>query len=94
MTGSRHVFFELDSGKTDTVKFGDGLVVNIEGKGTVLFALRSGKHRRLSGVYLIPRLTTNIVSLGQMDENDFKVVIEEGILRILDLQRLLLAKVH
>jgi hypothetical protein len=64
MTGSRHVFSELDSGVTGTVKFGDGSVVNIEGKGTVLFALRSGEHRRLDGVYYIPRLTTNIVSLG------------------------------
>ena len=94
MTGSRHVFSELDSGVTGTVKFGDGSVVNIEGKGTVLFALRSGEHRRLDGVYFIPRLTTNIVSLGQMDENGFKISIEEGILRIFDLQRLLLAKVH
>jgi hypothetical protein len=71
MTGSRHVFSELDSGVTGTVKFGDGSVVNIEGKGTVLFALRSGEHRRLGRVYFIPRLTTNIVSLGQMDENGF-----------------------
>jgi hypothetical protein len=94
MTGSRHVFSELDSGVSGTVKFGDGSVVNIEGKGTVLFALRSGEHRRLGDVYFIPRLTTNIVSLGQMDENGFKVVIEEGILRIFDPSRLLLAKVH
>jgi hypothetical protein len=79
MTGSHHVFSELDNGVTGTVKFGDGSVVNIEGKGTVLFTLRSGEHRRLGGVYFIPRLTTNIVSLEQMDENGFKVIIEEGI---------------
>jgi hypothetical protein len=94
MTGSRHVFSELDSGVTGTVKFGDGSVVNIEGKGTVLFALRSSEHRRLNGVYYIPRLTTNIVSLGQMDEEGLKVVIEEGVLRLFDLQRRLLAKVY
>ena len=93
MTGSRHVFSELDSGVTGTVKFGDGSVVNIEGKGTVLFALRSGEHRRLDGVYYIPRLTTNIVSLGQMDEEGLKVVIEKGILRLFDPQQQLLAKV-
>jgi hypothetical protein len=69
-------------------------MVNIEGKGTMLFALRSGEHRRLGEVYFIPRLTTNIVSLGQMDENGFKVVIKEGILRFFDPQRLLLATVH
>ena len=93
ITGSRHLFAELDTSVTGTVRFGDGSVVDIEGKGTVLFALKSGERRRLDGVYYILRLTTNIVSLGQMDEEGFKVVIEEGILRLFDLQRQLLAKV-
>ncbi|XP_021321312.1 uncharacterized protein LOC110437255 [Sorghum bicolor] len=94
MTGSRSVFAELNTSVTDTVKFGDGSVVNIEGKGTVLFACKNGEHRRLDGVYYIPRLTTNIVSLGQMDQDGFKVDIEGGILRIYDLQRQLLAEVQ
>ena len=93
MTGSRRLFAELDTSVTGIVKFGDGSMVDIEGKGTVLFALKSGEHHRLDGVYYIPRLTTNIVSLEQMDEEGFKVVIEEGILRLFDLQRQLLAKV-
>jgi hypothetical protein len=94
MTGTRSVFAELNSGVTGTVKFGDGSVVNIQGKGTVLFACKSGEHRRLDGVYYIPRLTTNIISLGQMDEDGFKVDIEAGVLCLYDLQRQLLAKVH
>jgi hypothetical protein len=93
MTGSRCLFTELDTGVTVTVRFGDGTVVDIEGKGIVLFALKSGEHCWLNGVYYIPWLTTNIVSLGRMDEEGFKVVIEEGILRLFDLQRQLLAKV-
>ncbi|XP_021321292.1 uncharacterized protein LOC110437238 [Sorghum bicolor] len=94
MTGSCSVFAELNTSVTGMVKFGDGSVVNIEGKGTVLFACKNGEHRRLDGIYYIPRLTTNIVSLGQMDEDGFKVDIEGGILRIYDLQRQLLAKVQ
>jgi hypothetical protein len=64
MTGTCTIFSELNTSVTGTVKFGDGSVVYIEGKGTVLFACKSGEHRRLDGVYYIPRLTTNIVSLG------------------------------
>jgi hypothetical protein len=93
MTGSRRLFTELDTGVTRTVRFGDGSVVDIEGKGIVLYALKSGEHRWLDDVYYILRLTTNIVSLGQMDEEGLKVVIEEGILRLFDLQQQLLAKV-
>jgi hypothetical protein len=94
MMGTCAIFAELNTSVTGTVKFGDGSVVDIEGKGTVLFTCKSGEHRRLDGVYYIPRLTTNIVSLGQMDEDGFKVDIESGILRLYDLQRQLLAKVH
>jgi hypothetical protein len=94
MTGSRAVIAKLNNGVIGTVKFSDGSMVYIEGKGTILFACKSGEHRRLDGVYYSPRLTTNIVSLGQMDEDEFKVDIESGIPRLYDLQRKLLAKVH
>jgi hypothetical protein len=86
MTGTRAVFAKLNTSVTGTVKFGDGSMVDIKGKGTVLFACKSGEHHRLDGVYYIPRLTTNIMSLGQMDEDGFKVDIESGILRLYDLQ--------
>jgi hypothetical protein len=50
------------------MKFGDGSVVDIERRGTILFMGNGGEHHRLSGVYLIPQLKANIVSLGQLDE--------------------------
>jgi len=65
MTGSRAVFSEIDENIVGTVQFGDGSVVNIEGRGTVLFSCKSGEHHQLTGVYLIPRLDTNLISVGQ-----------------------------
>jgi hypothetical protein len=94
MTGTRNIFAELDTAVTGSVRFGDGSVVAIEGKGTVLFTCKSGEHRRLEGVYYIPRLTTNIVSLGQMDEDGYAINIEGGVLRLHDPQHQLLAKVQ
>ena len=38
----------------------------------------------LAFVYYIPKLTVNIVSLGQLDEDDYKILIEDGVLRIWD----------
>jgi hypothetical protein len=93
MTGARSVFAELDTSISGTVKFGDGSLVNIHGKGTVLFVCRTGEHCQLDGVYYIPRLTTNIISLSQMDETGFKVDIESGILRLFDPDRQLLAMI-
>jgi flagellar hook protein FlgE len=54
MSGSQEVFTELDMHVTDTVKFGDGSVTKIEGKGSILLTYKNGAHRTLTGVYLIP----------------------------------------
>ena len=68
MTGAKSAFSDLDSGIRGTVKFGDGSVVEIEGHGTILFVGKGGNHHKLTGVYFIPRLKANIVSLGQLDK--------------------------
>jgi transposase InsO family protein len=94
MTGSRSAFSDLDNGVVGTVRFGDGSVVNIEGRGTILFACKNGEHRTLANAYYIPRLTTNIISVGQLDEVGFEVLVKGGVMWIRDEEQRLLAKVH
>ncbi|XP_071683669.1 uncharacterized protein [Lolium perenne] len=64
MTGEEDVFSELDKRITGKVRFGDGSVVDIHGRGTVLFAIDDERHRALTAVYWIPKLKSNIVSIG------------------------------
>ncbi|WVZ54431.1 hypothetical protein U9M48_005224 [Paspalum notatum var. saurae] len=64
MTGVRSLFSELDKGINGTVRFGDGSTMAIEGRGTIVFACKNGEQRTLTGVYYIPRLTANIISVG------------------------------
>jgi hypothetical protein len=45
------VFSELDRAVQGTVKFGDGSIINICCKGTVIFYGRRGEHKVLTGVY-------------------------------------------
>jgi hypothetical protein len=61
--------------------------------GTILFHCKNGVHRAFAGVYFILRLTTNIVSVGRLDEMGFQSIIEGGVMRIRDVDRHLLAKV-
>ena len=93
MTGRREFFAELDSDVRGSVKFGDASAVEIKGVGSVIFIAKTGEHRLLTGVYYIPALRNSIISLGQLDENGSRVLIEHGILRIWDRHRRLLAKV-
>jgi hypothetical protein len=50
MTGRGNMFSELDRTVQGTVKFRDGSVVNICGKGTVILSERHGEHKVLTGV--------------------------------------------
>ena len=67
MSSCRDAFVDIDTMICGTVKFGDSSEVTIEGSGIVLFKGKTGEHLPLMGVYFIPRLTTNIVSLAQLD---------------------------
>jgi hypothetical protein len=75
------------------VCFGDGSIITIEGRDTVLFACKNGEHQVLANTYYIPCLTTNIVSVVQLDEAGFQVLVEEGVMRICYEEQYLLANV-
>jgi hypothetical protein len=87
MSGAGSAFSEIDFGVRGSVKFGDGSVVEIEGHGTIIFLGDTGKHRRLSEVYYI-------ISLWQMEEGGWTIIIKHGVLCILDECDRLLTKVR
>ena len=64
------------------MKFGDGSLVEIQGKGTILFGCRNGEQWMLEEVYYIPRLCSNLVSLGQLTETGHKIIIDEDKLEV------------
>ena len=82
MSGCREIFSELDVGVRGSVRLGDGNDVQIEGRGTILFECRNGEHLTLSEVYFIPRLRSNIISLGQMNELGCETNIRHELLRL------------
>jgi hypothetical protein len=93
MAAVRAVFSEIDLRVHGTVHFGDGSVTNIEGRNTILIRCKTGGHKALTGVYYIPRLRANIVSLGQMEEAGYKIILESGFLKLWNRARTLAAKV-
>ena len=81
MIAAKFAFSELDSRICGTVQFGDGSVVKIEGRDTILFIGKGGKHHKLTDVYFIPRLKANIVSLGQLVRPTATFPLSTGYLR-------------
>ncbi|XP_074363891.1 uncharacterized protein LOC141705649 [Apium graveolens] len=84
MTGLRSKFNELDERVTGQVKFGDGSLVEIKGKGSVMFKCKNGDERIFHEVYYIPSLCSNIISLGQLSECGNKVIMNGVFLWVYD----------
>jgi hypothetical protein len=78
MSGRREYLSELDTSVHGFVKLGDDTTVEIEVHGTILFVCKNGEHLTLPEVYYIPKLCSNIVSLGQLDEIGFDTHIRHG----------------
>lgn len=55
--------------------------MQIKGRGTILFQCLNNEHLVLSEVYYIPRLCSNIVSIGQLGETKFETSIRRGLLQ-------------
>lgn len=55
---------------------------------------KNDEHKLLTGVYYIPELHNNIISLGQLNEEGCKIMIHGGILYIYESNQVLLARVR
>jgi hypothetical protein len=93
MSRYRAAFMKINTAVLSTVCFGDDSVARIKGYGTVMFVCKNGESRSFDGLYFIPRLTTNIVSVGQLDEIGYKIDIDTGMMKIREPGGVLLAKV-
>ena len=78
MTSCRNQFTELDTSVNGFVRFGDGSLVTIGGHDTILIEGCTSEHKVLTDVYYILELTSNIISLGQLEECGYKVVLDNG----------------
>ncbi|KAJ8748569.1 hypothetical protein K2173_003470 [Erythroxylum novogranatense] len=82
MSGERRVFRELDTSVVGKVRFGDNSMIDICGREIVLFKCKTDEHLILSQVYYLPKLKSNIISLGQLGESGNKIVTEDSVMKI------------
>jgi hypothetical protein len=45
---------------------------------------KNGEHQILPNVYVLPCLTTNVVSIGQLNKSEYLVLIEDGVMHTRD----------
>ncbi|KAJ9551622.1 hypothetical protein OSB04_015667 [Centaurea solstitialis] len=93
MTGNLSFFTELNRRIGGRVKFGDDSVVEIHGKGSILFEGIGGGQKLLTDIYYIPNLKANIISLGQATETGCEISMKDEFLYLYDRRKTLIFKV-
>ena len=84
MSGEKSVFSELDEAFRDVVKFGDGSIVSVMGKGKVAIQTNRNSIQTISNILFVPDLRTNLLSVGQLQEKGYGISIKNGVCRIED----------
>lgn len=56
--------------------------MEIVGHNMILFESKDGDNMAFHDMYHIPRLRSNILSVGQLDENDCKIDIDANVLHM------------
>jgi hypothetical protein len=64
------------------------------GCSTIIFGCKDGEHLSFSGTYYIPKIKMNILSVGQLDEIGYEILIKYGWMYVRDTERHLLAKIQ
>jgi hypothetical protein len=82
MSGDQHKFKDIDTTVAGKVCFGDGSAVEIHGSGSILFQGTSGDQWLLLDVYFIPKLKSNMISLGQLIEIGYRIVMDDDLTEV------------
>jgi hypothetical protein len=90
LTGARSALTQLNNGVHGTMRFGDGSRIEIHVIGSVVLEGRHHEHKVLTNIYYIPKLRSNIVSLGQLEEKGFEVSLKNGKMHVFDQEHSLL----
>ncbi|WVY91413.1 hypothetical protein V8G54_036927 [Vigna mungo] len=75
MTYNRSWLSNLDETKKSKVRVADNNTLKVEGIGSVKIKCRNGLHATLENVLLVPEMKCNLLSVGQLNENGYTVIM-------------------
>ena len=82
MTGNKLWFTKIhEEGLHKTVKLGNDTTLEVAAKGNIRVQINNTAHV-ISDVYYVPKLKTNLLSLGQLQEKGLTVLIQHGVCKL------------
>jgi hypothetical protein len=77
----------LDETYKDTVKLGNNSCISVMGKGNIKFHMKDKTMQIISSVFYIPELKSNLISMGQLQEKGYTIIIQAGYYKIHHLEK-------
>ncbi|WVZ20583.1 hypothetical protein V8G54_007905, partial [Vigna mungo] len=75
MTYNKSWLTNLDESKKSKVRVADNSTLKVEGIGNVRIKSRNGMHATLENVLLVPEMKCSLISVGQLNENGYTVIM-------------------
>jgi hypothetical protein len=82
MTGNKSLFVKLDESVKGKVNFGNDNEADIMGKGTLAIKVKNGGVMYVQDTLFVPGLRHNLISIGQLNSKNYKIVFEGRFCRI------------
>ena len=82
--GIRSMFRDIDETHKLKVRLGDNKQIQVEGKGTIEVKTNQGKVKYVDNVLFVPTLSQNLLSVGQLIDDGYSVIFEDGSCTIKD----------
>ena len=92
MSGRKDWFVNIKSSMKNMVKFANNNTLAAEGVGDVLIMRKDYKRSVISNVLHIPGMKSNFLSIGQLVEKNYKVSIEDKMMKVLNSNERLILK--
>ena len=84
ITGMKTFYQSLDESRKGVVIFGDGSAIRYEGKCQVHVECTNGERMIFKNFLYLPKLKTNILSLGKLDSQGCDIYLRDGFLTLHD----------
>ncbi|KAJ1378995.1 Zinc finger, CCHC-type [Sesbania bispinosa] len=84
MCGNERLFKELSKVEYGSVSFGDASKVTVKGRGTIWYQQKNERVGEIRDVYYVPDLRSNIMSMGQLMEKGYSVLMKDRELQLKD----------
>ncbi|KAK2402146.1 putative mitochondrial protein [Trifolium repens] len=92
MTGNRNILTDFDNCLNTKIKLANSKSIDAKGIGNVVIQRKNGRKSVIEKVLYVPGMQCNLMSVGQLLDKGFKVVLEDGTMKLFDSKQNLILK--